>query len=350
MNIISKVWNAIAPDTSAAPTATTAAAAAPVSENGYRIGEPAQDLDKFEQTYSRPPYLHGSYRAGKFFGRLEVPVSVKTVQAVAKRAGILLNASEKAELEQNRAEENKLHERMGTLGFLASTTLWQQRQAEAAAKIRAGDKDVNIPTRQQILDQICGERAAIHGLFRQSSARNYAILKLACERFGRIARAMVTERDQQERAAHADLHGDGVPFEPSHYLRGLCYIALALAEAPTRNFELCGNLPAPSTDKLLELFIPPSITTVQPSPAQSAEVRAQVEPTTPKVDEATAARHKSAVAEKNAMVEKIKSDIQQVNAESELARVKAGLEKDARNAALKQKILDDAAAAKTQTK
>lgn len=351
MNIISKVWNAIAPETSVAPTAITTATAAPAtSENGYRVGEPEQDLDKFQQAYSRPPYLHGSFRAGKFYGRMEVPVSVKTVQAVTKRAGQLLTAAQKAELEQNRIEEKKLRERMGTLGFLASTTLWQQRQTEAAQKIKAGDKDVTIPTRQQILDQICGERAAIHGLFRQYSAKNYANLKPACERFGKIARVMVIERDQQEKIDHENLYGDGVPFTPSHYLRGLCYIALALAENPVRNFELCGNLPAPDTENLIELFVPPSITSVQPSPLPSVEVGGQTEPTIPKVDLAIAARHKSAVAEKNAMVEKIKADIQQTNVETELARVKAAMEKETRDAALQKQILDDQAAVKNQTK
>jgi hypothetical protein len=350
MNIFSRVLNAIAPalpaTTSATPTST--ATIGTVTSHGYRIGEPAQDLDGFEQTYSRPPYLNGSYLAGVFYGRLEVAVSTKTVKAVAKRAGNLLTTEEKNELEQNRAAEKILHERMGALGFLATTTIWQQRQAEAAQKIKAGDQNVTIPTRQQTLEQICGERAAIHVLFREYSARNYVILKLACDRFGKIARAFVSERDQQERAAHADLHGEGVPFKPSDYLRALCFIAMALTENPTRNFSLCGNLPAPDTDKLMDLFIPPYLVDAnainQPSPA--VEVRAQAEPSPAKVDAAAATRNRADLEQKNLMVEKIKADIQQASADKELAGVKAAIDREARNAALKQKILDDEAAKK----
>lgn len=50
------------------------------------------------------------------------------------------------------------------------------------------------------------------------------------------------------------------------------------------------------------------------------------------------------------MVEKIKSDIQLTSEQTELARVKEAMDKATRDAALKQKILDDQAAAKKQTK
>lgn len=335
-----------------APTATSSAPAPVTAQNnGYRIGEPAQSLDSFEKTFGVPPYAEGKHRGGRWIGKPPGAISPKLVRDIAAKLGNVVPPNDKTELEKIHSEEKILHERMSSLGFWSVTTRWMQAKAEAEIKIKAGEKNIFIPDRATVLASICTERGICHELFRQCSARTYSILKAACEKFRKIAEEFVRAQDALEKAAHSELHdGAPVPFEPSGYLRALVWIALAVSEAPVRNFELCANLPSPDPSvPLVDLWVRcspefnPAV--VLPKPVITTEAVAERRR---QIEAEAASRHAKDLEAKNAMTAKIQADVERVAAEKELAGVKAEMEREARQAELKAKIISDAQANATK--
>ena len=297
-------------------------------------------MTSFEEKFSKPPYLNASYRVGRFYGVCPVPIAPRLIEEMGKRVGNLLPPGDAAELKKNFEAEKALDERMGKLGFFASTTLLQQAQAAAQQKIKAGES-VIIPSREQVIAQISSERAAVHQIFREIAASNFRILKTACQRFETVAREYVVDRDAQERAAHLADHGEGIAFTPTSFLRGLCYVALAVSEAPIRNFELCGSLRAPDPARpLIDLWIQsvPVVQKTTPAPAPAPVGEAGVDQQAKAQAEAAAASRRAEVEEKNAFVQKIKDDIARNAAETELANVKKLMDADARRDSLKATI------------
>jgi hypothetical protein len=350
MNIISRIFNAITPNVSATSPAPVTAMSAPagVPSQGYRIGDPPQDIGKFEQTYGSPPYVDGSFRAGIFYGRPPGNVSPQTVEEIAEKIGAIIPPDEKKELDALYESDVKLDERMAECGFFMATIRATRAKQAAEAQIRAGETAI-IPTREQMQQQMTVEREVIHELKRQNADKAFQILKPACDRFAKAAREFVLEEVQIEKAIHKQRHG-GKPYTPGLYVQELCYVALALAYAPVRNYLLCRNLRAPDPAKpLIDLWIQ----SIPAAPVQSAlppqRSHAELMQAEMRAREASAAEERKAeLVEKNALTEKIKADAQKVADEIELARVKAAMDADTRTAALKQKILD--AAANTATK
>jgi hypothetical protein len=341
---IGKLFNATS---GASGAATSTPATSPTgATGGYSAAGPPQTLTEFQAKYGKPPYLHGEFWGGRFYGQLSAPISPKMVQAVAKRIGSILPPEDKAQLAKNFAQEKALDERMVSLGFYASTAIWQKKNEEAQAAIKAG-QSVVIPTKLQITESISAERGAIHGIFREISASNHAILKTAVERFGKIAREFVVERDAQERAEFLELHGEGPQFVPSQYLQGLCYLALVTAAAPIRNFEICGNLRAPDPSApLIDLWIKATPTAIAQSQAPAPTGQAAIDLAKQRAAEAQAASakaHAEALAEKNKIVSETLAKIAATQEEKELAELAKEQSAAAHKAELQKKL-----AAKTQ--
>ncbi|MGA2685905.1 MAG: hypothetical protein ABSF51_12725 [Verrucomicrobiota bacterium] len=311
-----------APAAPGAATSTTSTTSPTGATGGYSASGPPQTLTEFQAKYGKPPYLPGEFWGGRFYGQLSAPISPKMIQAVAKRIGSILPPEDKAQLAKNFAQEKALDERMGALGFYASTAIWQKKNEEAQAAIKAG-QSVVIPTKQQITESISAERGAIHGIFREISASNHAILKTAVERFGKISREFVVERDAQERAEFLELHGEGPQFVPSQYLQGLCYLALVTAAAPIRNFEICGHLRAPDPSApLIDLWIKATPTPIAQSQAPAPNGQAALDLAQQRAAEAQAAAskaHAEALAEKNKLVADFKAKLAADAEEKELA-------------------------------
>jgi hypothetical protein len=330
------------------PSAPGTITSAPVAATqGYRVGgEPAQDLNKFEQTYGSPPYLDGGFRAGIFYGRPPGDISPQTIADIADKIGTIFSSDDKKELAALFESDTQLEERMAKCGFFMSTIRATEAKQEAEAKIRAGE-NVVIQTREQLIQQTNVEREVIHELKRQNAGAVYAILKPACERFAKIAREFVLDEDAIERGIHRERHGSK-PFTPSLYLSELCYVALAIARAPVRNYELCRNLRAPDPAKpVIDLWLQ----TVPTVPVQTALPPRRADGDLRAMDlqarkAAEAEVRKVELGEKNALVEKIKTDIQTTAEQTELARVKAAMDADTRTAAIKKKIVDGATAVK----
>src|ERR1039457_6745729 len=86
MNILSKVWNAIAPGTPAALTATAAPAAPTVTPEAFRNANPHADLEPWQVTMSL--WVANSTWRGKEFLATERPtITKRMVDKFLTRAG-----------------------------------------------------------------------------------------------------------------------------------------------------------------------------------------------------------------------------------------------------------------------
>jgi hypothetical protein len=324
------------------PAQATVTSAPVVESQGYRAGEPPQDLSKFETTYGSLPYLDGSFRAGIYFGRPPGDISPQTVAEIVEKIGTIISPDDKKELDAIFESDAQLEERMARCGFFMSTIRASEAKREAEQKIRAGESVV-ITTREQIIQQMTVEREVIHELKRQNADKVYQILKPACDRFAKITRKFVLDEDRIERGIHRERHGSK-SFTPSLYLSELCFVALAVAHAPVRNYVLCRNLRAPDPAKpLIDIWLSTvpavPVQTVLPARRPAEDLR---ELDLKARQAADAEAHKFALAEKNALTEKIKADIKKTAEETELASMKADMDEAARKEVLKKKLQDAA--------
>jgi len=342
MNIISKVWNAIAPVSPAAPAATATSSTSSMTADGYRNANPGVQLEPWQIKFSL--YFPNSTWRGKEFLTFARPlIPKKLVEKLLLRAGEVFSAAEVAKLRDLRVEQDAIHAKLEELNFWASTRIYQAQQDVAAQKLLAGDlPDANLRGKLEIRTSISAAREALHAALLSLGQKVFDLLSPMCDRLRAVARDMAEAQDAKERGLHESNVGDEQPFIPSTYLKTLAFIALHSCDAPVRNFYLTKRLHCPDPDRLLDLWFspvdnPPARPT---SPAEHPQITAQRNAAAV----ANNADHKSQLAEKNALTAKLQKDIQDTAEQAELHRVKTALETETRNAALRQKLLDEAAA------
>jgi hypothetical protein len=320
MNLKS-MFNALLPgQSSASPSPASISSApgavptgmAPGTGGGYSAGSPPESLDAFEKRYAA--YVGGSYHAGRFTGICPVPIPSSLVETIVAEASPFSKA-DLAALAENFKTETRYHSRLSEIHFFSSTKILQQAQAEVADALRRGETAARVPTRQEVVNAISSEREILRGLLREVYAANFKILETACKKFESVARQKVAERDQEEIEQHNEDFGDqAVRFEPSNFLKALCWVALSVANAPISNFELCGNSPAPTLDELAKpsqiwaRYIPRVRAAIQQvaKPAPQPAATETISPADEQAEATRKQRHAAELAEKNQQVDEIK--------------------------------------------
>jgi hypothetical protein len=302
MSILSKIFNAVTPSVPASPTTTSV----PLTfRQGYSAAAHVESLDDFEKKFSARPYFDGgTWRLHEFLTAHRPQVPKKMVVLILKKSGNLFSEDDRASLKSLYDQQQAIHERMGELGFYAATKIWQQEQAELMPKIIAGEK-VICRTKEQILSDITQQRRVLHDAMRPLSESVYQILAPACDRLKEVARQLTIEQEKDERGTHDLLDGGENHFAPSQYLKTLAFVALVVCDRPILNFQFTRLLSAPNPDKpLIEMWFP-SADAVPARVPQPAALHPIEQERRRQEAEAAAAAHRVALAEKNAMVERV---------------------------------------------
>jgi hypothetical protein len=322
MNIISRIFNAIAPGATT-PTATASAPGTPsVTPEGYRAANRGTKLEDWQIKFSLY-FPESSWRGNEFLAFHRPVVPQKLVKQLLNRAGEIFNDADVSKLRELHADQTRIHAKLEELNFWASTKIYLAQQETAAQKILDSNLSEVPPLRskKEIREGIGRAREALHVELVRLGEAVFNILAPACDRLRAVARDMAEAQDAKERAVHDGNCGDEMPFVPSGYLKTLAFLALHSCDAPVRNFYLTKRLNCPDPYKLLEIWFPPvSVLPARPAPQSDAENPALKE----RRDRENAARdekHKAALADKNEMVSKIQKIAQLSNEEREQIEV-----------------------------
>lgn len=182
---------------------------------------PVETAEGFRQRFGRAPY---------FTENRHYEVSVKSILNMLDDGGIpaLFSDAEKAQLLDLDAKSRELVKKISATGNAAVHQKIGVLMRENEVAIKAGEppphKRVN---KERLIEDLEFERRSLRDEGRALSIQAFNVWNLKVDVVKSVARDLVIDLDESERAK---AEGQGVPFEPSPYLRLLVYIALVSCE------------------------------------------------------------------------------------------------------------------------
>ena len=331
---------------STATTATTPAPTlSPAAANvGTVSGAPAAESnDDFIRRFGGKDYWPNGaaeHRGLGFMVAMPPPLSEHLWRQVLERAtkkGIL-SKDAREKLIKLKADQEAIRAKLNEVGFFSSSSMLRQFQAKGVQQLLAGQSP-QIPGQNEVMSSIVALRRGLHDADREISKEIYAVVKLIEDAVRNAAREMAVELDRKERESHSRFYSDDFPFKPSPQLLALAYVGLCAAGAATRNFRLTGLLSAPDPDNLLAIWWNPG-TTPPPVNTQRERDASRNEAHLSAVDRnrlAVVERSKAELADKNALVAKIKASSAKAIADSKDAAARKSAEDEQR----KQQAFDN---------
>ena len=308
-NVFKTIMNALSsPATSQSPAPPSGQPPAPVPANAIK------DLDKFESKFSARPYFNSGFKRKNVGWTLDPKpsISTKLFKTVFDQAQPLFSGADLKTLAALKNQWDALSQKQTEIGFLSAQTIYRENQQAAGEKFLAGGR-MEAAGLTATREGISSTRTFLHNEKMKISKAAYDLTKPACEKLA-AARSLAELWDANGRDDHSLFADDGAsaaPFIPSAHLRAFIFIALDLADAPIRNFELSGFMVPADVENLMALWFTPRVVSRPISPTEVNRQRDKLTADSIKQMERAAAENakgerQKEVSEHNLFIEQIK--------------------------------------------